>query len=110
MASTVKTIKKYLDDTQAKAIRAAMLLGEDGNRKAEDAMEAINGILDGFGIESIRDPERWNRYWTDTAAIYVNMGDTYVPTVFYEPHENRFVIGDMEWWVLGYEKKYGVLP
>lgn len=43
-------------------------------------MCALNEILEGHGIESIKG-EWQNGYWCDIQATYVNMGDTYAMTI-----------------------------
>ena len=44
-------------------------------------MKAINQILEGYGIEWVRTNKWKNGYWCDILCTYVNMGDSYIPTV-----------------------------
>ena len=44
-------------------------------------MCAINEILEGYGIESVRTSKWKNGYWCDILCTYVNMGDSYIPTL-----------------------------
>lgn len=73
-------------------------------RDIERAMEEANSILDGHGVERL-DVE--TRRAGTLSAEYVNMGDTYVTTLIYDHHADRFRItswGDMvEMW----ERRYG---
>lgn len=56
---------------------------------------AINEILEGYGIEAIQKESNWvSHYWQDTQFLYVNMGDTYTPTIFYDTREDRFIVSD----------------
>jgi hypothetical protein len=110
MTASIKTIKSYLrvDDAQARGIRAAMKLGEAGSREASDAMEAINGILDGHGVEAVRGDYHVDRYHYDIVATYVNMGDTYNGTVLYETETGKFIVTAWGDWVEQKSKKYGI--
>lgn len=42
---------------------------------------AINEILEGYGIESVRTTKWKNGHWQDILCTYVNMGDAYIPTI-----------------------------
>jgi hypothetical protein len=52
---------------------------------------ALNEVLEGFGVEPIRDENSWNRYYGDIAAEYINLGDTYINTIMYIPEQSRFI-------------------
>lgn len=53
--------------------------------KAELKMEALNELLCGCGVEAIEHRDiRVSHYHGNTVAIYVNFGDTYIPTVLYD--------------------------
>lgn len=55
---------------------------------SERAMEALSEVLDGYGAEALW-PEGeylWPR------ATYVNMGDTYAPTILYDYASQRFAV------------------
>lgn len=54
-------------------------------------LEALNVILQGHGIEAIRG-RYVDRYWDDIQFEYVNMGDTYIPTIGYDTERKRFVL------------------
>ena len=78
----------------------------ESNRRwdVQRAMEEANSILDGHGVEFL-DVE--TRRAGELHAEYVNMGDTYVSTLIYDHHADRFRItswGDLlEIW----ERRYG---
>ena len=58
-------------------------------------IEAINEVLGGYGIESIRNESNWvSHYWQDTCFLYVNMGDTYTPTILYDTRKDRYIVSD----------------
>ena len=63
----------------------------DSNRTPDidRAMHEANSILDGHGVESLDvETRRGGRLF----AEYVNMGDTYVSTLIYDHHADRFRI------------------
>jgi hypothetical protein len=53
------------------------------NRPSTEELQlhAINQILEGYGIESLRTTKFKNGYWCDILCAYVNMGDSYIHTV-----------------------------
>ena len=60
-------------------------------------MCAINQVLEGYGIESVRTSKRKNGYWGNILCTYVNMGDSYLPTVIHHRKHGYMVasIGDV---------------
>lgn len=57
--------------------------------EAELKMSALDGILEGFGVECIRDGDSSD---DDVIAEYVNMGDTYEATILFDYLAGEFVI------------------
>lgn len=49
----------------------------------EMKMHAINQVLEGYGIEPVRTSKWKNGYWCDILCTYVNMGDSYIPTIIH---------------------------
>jgi hypothetical protein len=71
-------------DTTACEIRFAIIAATTP-RMVDDALDRINGLIHGYGVEAIRNPnDGWKRYYGDISLLYVNMGDTYAPTVIYD--------------------------
>jgi len=60
-------------------------------------MEAINQVLEGYGIESVRTSKWKNGHWCDILCTYVNLGDSYIPTVIHHRKHGFMVdsIGDV---------------
>ena len=60
-------------------------------------LHAINEIIKGYGIESIRTSKWKNGHWCDILCTYVNMGDSYIPTVIHHRKHGFMVssIGDV---------------
>ena len=67
------------------------LTGHDS--RAEVRMVAADELLRTFGVESIRGPRTWDRYWQDTEVVYCNTGDTYAPTLLYRSRTDNFSVG-----------------
>ena len=62
-----------------------------GSREVEDAMQEINDLIGGYGVESISDEQIYvSKFWFNTVAIYVNMGDSYVTTILYDTQSDKF--------------------
>jgi hypothetical protein len=59
---------------------------------AENAMDAANKYLEGYGVESITDENEFvDNYFRDAIGIYVNMGDTYTKTIVYDTKNKQFL-------------------
>lgn len=121
MAPSVKTIHDRLsyyrewDRAKSNALRKALKQADDTGGKARDkavdrALELANELLDGHGTEAIHSGDYTDPYYGDIVAVYVNMGDTYIPTVIYDVVDDRFRIEDFGTFVEAYERKHGALP
>jgi hypothetical protein len=60
-------------------------------------MCAINQALQGYRIESVRTSKWKNGHWCDILCTYVNMGDSYIPTVIHHRKHGFMIasIGDI---------------
>ena len=88
---SVDTIEKTLkvDRSVARSVKDAMVGAETG-KQVSGAMEVINYLIQGHGVEVIRGSEWHSHYWQDIAIEYVNKGDTYKPTILYDVEKERF--------------------
>ena len=106
MAPSIKTIAQIWPD-KAKEIRGIM----DGSIDPESfenverwvrqcynrpstvelQLEAINGVLEGHGVEALDESSDW---FPQPHYSYVNMGDTYTTTVVYDHERGRWLITD----------------
>ncbi len=81
-------------------------------RQVENVLEQINKILGGHGVESVRGHRNiWNnlgRRDPDTAALYVNMGDTYDQTVLYDAIVGKYRITSLGNFIEKYGDRYGI--
>lgn len=54
----------------------------------------------GYGVEAIRDECFWvDRYWQNIVLLYVNTGETYDTTLYYDVIKDIFGLGSWgDWW------------
>lgn len=107
---SVKMIDKVLGEVlhhegrTAKEVRDAMD-GVVGKSSLDEAMKEVNWILEGHGVEPIRDPDSYDPYYGDVVALYVNMGDTYNATVLFDIPEWKFEVTTWGDWVEKVERQ-----
>lgn len=66
---------------------------------SREMMEEANGILDGHGVEYLESDNG------RAEAYYVNMGDTYTPTILLDTKKDRVWATDWGSWVEAEERK-----
>lgn len=84
----IQKVKKAISELNRNFYQVSTQLDKD--------MEGFNTLLDGYGIEVIRKEGHFHHYFGDTVAFYVNMGDPYIETVFFDAKKLKFFVGDME--------------
>lgn len=73
-------------DTTAKIIRS-MILDKNNHcfyKHIDNVLDQCNFLLKGYGVEAIHGQKHVDRYYFDIHLLYVNMGDTYAPTIIYD--------------------------
>lgn len=81
----------YVDPHRA-AIRIRRAMEQaTGHDSIDRALEAINGILSGYGIEAI-EGRGYSSYYGHIGLLYVNMGDTYTTTVVYDTRKQQWIV------------------
>jgi len=66
----------------------------------EMVMCALNEILEGYGVEAIREEDAWvDNFHMDIVAVYVNMGDSYTATILLDHEENEYFVTSYGDWV-----------
>lgn len=81
-----------ITDEQAKEI-SEMLNGNVKYDEANDVLEKISGMINGFGVEAVtHEDAHVDSYFRDAIALYINMGDTYDTTVVYDTENGDFLI------------------
>lgn len=86
-----------------KALRKILVRWRDREIKSRDMLIAANEILEGFGVEYIRS-ERDDQ-WGGHGAYYVNLGDTYVPTILFDLDRERVWASSWGDWVEAEERQ-----
>mgnify|MGYP001079359508 CR=1 FL=1 len=70
-----------------------------------EKMEALNELIDGFGIESSRMEGYYkNHYWSDCIGLYVNQGESYAITIIYDIVNDRFEFTSWGDWIEAIEQ------
>jgi len=90
-----KNVKEIWPD-KAKAI-IAICKSAHGYEEIDNALEAVNSLINGNGVESLYSNE-WIPHYLDIGLLYVNMGDTYEITVIFDTVNKEFLCtswGDM---------------
>lgn len=83
---------------------ARMIAGVRGNADRADAvLKEVDRLVDGNGVEPIRDENVNDRYYGDVVALYVNMGDTYESTLLYDTQNHEFHVTSWGDWYEKYE-------
>jgi len=76
-------IKKH----QAKTLKDYMRTGD-----VDRTLDLANTVLEGFGVEAMRDESIWaGNYYGSIGMLYVNLGDSYVPTLCYDTRKRQFI-------------------
>lgn len=99
-APSLKTLRQQLSryagkmtfsvETTAKMIRLMILDIPDHHKMIDRVLDHCNTLLHGYGVESIQGHEQIDRYYYNIHILYVNMGDTYEPTILYDTLKERW--------------------
>ena len=81
--------------TTAKDIRTLLAAWDGTPQDVERILDALNDLLEGHGVEVIYSNNFVSRYWQQTGLVYVNTGDLYNPTVYFDTEKDRFYVGDV---------------
>ena len=108
-AKPVKPLEDLYRTDPIKALQKA--LARTWDVKWQDRLEKISELIGGYGTEAIRG--NWqNGYWCDIVASYVNVGDSYNPTVLHvrgDSQQGRFIVSSVGDWIERNGEKNGVV-
>lgn len=96
----------FRDLTPQEASRWARRLNavEGTSRDADDELREFDKAAKGHGVEAITDEDAHvDSYHFNIIAAYVNVGDTYTPTVLWDSGERTFQVTSYGDWVEAYE-------
>jgi hypothetical protein len=94
-------------DAARESARIARMIANvrgDSN-KADKVLEEVDRLINGHGIEAIRDEDVNDRYYGDVVALYVNTGDTYNATLLYDTDRSEFYVTSWGDWYEQYEQE-----
>jgi len=103
--ATLKNIQKLFGDVETKLKKPLnwkhvekLTRGKLEDKEGITRLAQLNQLFEAHGIESIKG-EYVSHYWQDTNALYVNMGDSYLPTFIFDTRLKRIIVGDVAWFV-----------
>lgn len=76
--------------------------------QVDDVLELASKLAGAHGVEAIRGDYFVDNYYHDIVALYVNMGDTYNPTLLYATDEDRWVLTTWGDWVERNQRRYKI--
>ena len=88
---SVKTLSARLgcDSTIAGAVRHVLGMNNRTDAEINDTLKTVSVLLHGYGVEYA--PSKQDTYGRGRGLEYVNMGDTYAPTIIYDCLHQRFI-------------------
>ena len=88
---SVKTLCARLgcDSTIAGGIRYVLSRDRRTDLEINDTLKAVSILLDGYGVEYL--PSKLDTHGHGRGLEYVNMGDSYKPTILYDCLIKRFI-------------------
>ncbi|WP_218253604.1 DUF2958 domain-containing protein [Candidatus Magnetobacterium casense] len=69
------------------------------HEEVDAALELANEALGGYGVEAVPIAGQVDKYYYNTGALYVALGDTYDTTILYDTREEKFFIGSWGDWL-----------
>lgn len=70
--------------------------GWGGYPVLDKVLHAVDHLIEGFGVEAIREEGKCDSYFGDSVGLYVNMGDAYTPSVYYDTDTGEIMVTDQE--------------
>lgn len=105
---TADQLQEIMDDYERLPEDEAQRLADRINRGSDPSaiMQDADDLLDGHGVEAIRDHDAYDPYWGKIVAEYVNMGDMYWPTLWYDVERDEFTVTDWATYMQKLEARY----
>jgi len=103
--SIYKVINGEVDLSQFKSVNHLRKQCYNPPNELNEKLEALNELIDGFGIESSRMENYYkDHYWSDCICLYVNQGDSYALTIIYDVVNDRFEFTSWGDWIEAMEQ------
>ena len=80
-----------IPEWKAKVVNVLTKEHASSHSDVDDILGIIETLLEGYGVEPLKG-DHVDNYYMDINILYVNLGDTYTPTVLYDTLLNRFFI------------------
>lgn len=96
-------IKEYGDDKRLPKLAIKYNKKNLINDGVNQAMDELNTLLSGYGVEAVTGEEYKKGYWANILFLYVNMGEAYVNTIIYDTEKEEFIASS---WGDYYEENY----
>jgi hypothetical protein len=80
-----------IPEWKAKVVNVLTKEHASSHSDVDDILGIIETLLEGYGVEPLRG-DHVDNYYMDINILYINLGDTYTPTVLYDTLLNRFFI------------------
>lgn len=110
-APKVNTLARHLRiaEVSAEQIRDAIVRANAHDLRSVDrALDRVNTILKGFGVEAIEAERVFDPYYQHIALLYVNLGETYQPTIYFNTVSSTFNVGSWGDWVEANDRRYRI--
>ena len=93
---TPKALLKYFPNMtkQDAQFLSRLMSRAASHRGVDEALDAANAVLGGYGVEALPCEHCFvDSYYREFIALYVNMGDTYDTTIYYDTDRGVFRAG-----------------
>ena len=80
-----------IPEWKAKVINVLTKEHASSHSDVDDILGIIDTLLEGYGAEPLKG-DHVDNYYMDINILYINLGDTYTPTVLYDTLLNRFFV------------------
>ena len=80
-----------IPEWKAKVINVLTKEHASSHSDVDDILGIIESLLEGNGVEPLKG-DHVDNYYMDINILYINLGDTYTPTVLYDTLLNRFFV------------------
>lgn len=110
-APSVASLASYLriDAARAEKLRGVIRAAHGGTPESVDrALDKASMLLGGYGVEAIEGDYYVDGYYRNIVLLYVNMGETYRGTVYFNTVSETFNIGAWGDWVEANQRRYGI--
>jgi len=110
-APSAEVLAQYLqiDSARAEKLRGVIRAAHAGTPESvERALNKASVLLGGYGVEPIEADHHVDSYYRHYVLLYVNRGDSYSPTVYFNTDTRTFGVGTWADWVDRNQRRYRI--